>query len=161
MEDLTQQSRPQSSSAPAGHRDACDECHRRKIRCIADHGACQYCIHWGNSCTYSPRVPLGRPRKRKSTNDAKQHKNGSSASGSNGSEGSKSNLPTKPRTTSTSNSSDIQSTFNNDAQMLNFDDAVSSMEQEFSKSSSSSSLGLLYTMDLYVKVYFVLYFRDN
>lgn len=46
------------------HREACEECHRRKTRCVSDKGACQNCIQFGRSCTYSPRVPLGRPRKR-------------------------------------------------------------------------------------------------
>jgi Fungal Zn(2)-Cys(6) binuclear cluster domain len=48
-----------------GHRDACDECHQRKVRCIAESGACRNCISLGKTCIYSTKVPVGRPRKRK------------------------------------------------------------------------------------------------
>lgn len=48
-----------------GHRDACDECHQRKVRCTAESGACGNCIIQSKTCMYSPKVPVGRPRKRK------------------------------------------------------------------------------------------------
>jgi len=53
------------------HREACEECHHRKIRCVTERGACQNCIQFGRSCTYSPRVPMGRPRKRKAESTSK------------------------------------------------------------------------------------------
>ena len=43
-------------------RDACDECHSRKIRCPAATGACLNCRAAGRICTFSPRKHMGRPK---------------------------------------------------------------------------------------------------
>lgn len=45
-------------------RDACDACHRRKIRCVAssEGGACHHCQSRGLSCYFLPRHRSGRPR---------------------------------------------------------------------------------------------------
>lgn len=44
-------------------REACDTCHRRKMRCPpAGVGACVNCRKSGQVCTYSPRSDMGRPR---------------------------------------------------------------------------------------------------
>ncbi|OAQ57616.2 fungal zn(2)-Cys(6) binuclear cluster domain-containing protein [Pochonia chlamydosporia 170] len=49
-------------------REACDNCHRRKTRCISRrHGACANCRDSGQVCTYSPRNQMGRPRQRSGT----------------------------------------------------------------------------------------------
>ena len=44
-------------------RDACDACHKRKMRCPPDGvGACLNCRRTGQVCQYSPRCEMGRPR---------------------------------------------------------------------------------------------------
>ena len=45
-------------------RSACENCHRRKIRCHLPKagGACQNCSTSGSSCYFAPRVKAGRPR---------------------------------------------------------------------------------------------------
>ena len=43
-------------------REACDECHTRKIRCPAATGACLNCRTAGRICTFSPRKAMGRPK---------------------------------------------------------------------------------------------------
>lgn len=46
------------------YREACDSCHKRKIRCTASaSGACLNCRHTGRPCVYSIRDEMGRPRK--------------------------------------------------------------------------------------------------
>ncbi|POR32682.1 Uncharacterized protein TPAR_07103 [Tolypocladium paradoxum] len=46
-------------------RNACDYCHRRKMRCTsAGGGACAYCRQNGQACTFSLRSHMGRPRRR-------------------------------------------------------------------------------------------------
>ena len=46
------------------HRDACDACHYRKIRCpFAGPGACSNCQNSGRVCVFSPRDEMGRPKK--------------------------------------------------------------------------------------------------
>ncbi|KAL6720036.1 hypothetical protein ACLMJK_001957 [Lecanora helva] len=46
------------------HRDACDACHYRKIRCIlTSPGACSNCQNSGRVCAFSPRDEMGRPKK--------------------------------------------------------------------------------------------------
>ena len=46
------------------HRDACDACHYRKIRCpFAGPGACSNCQSSGRVCVFSPRDEMGRPKK--------------------------------------------------------------------------------------------------
>lgn len=47
------------------HREACDGCHHRKVRCVSGNGACDNCISLNKSCIFSPRTLMGRPRKRK------------------------------------------------------------------------------------------------
>jgi len=47
------------------HREACDECHHRKVRCVSGNGACHNCISLHKSCIFSHRTLMGRPRKRK------------------------------------------------------------------------------------------------
>jgi hypothetical protein len=57
------------------HRVACDECSQRKVRCTSDGpGACHNCILWGEPCTYSPKIPVGRPRKRRPEKDQAEHR---------------------------------------------------------------------------------------
>lgn len=47
-------------------RDACDTCHRRKIRCPTEAvGACSNCRKSGQVCVYSPRSEMGRPRRKR------------------------------------------------------------------------------------------------
>ncbi|KAN0081815.1 hypothetical protein V8E54_003113 [Elaphomyces granulatus] len=48
---------------PQAFREACEECHRRKIRCVSNNGACQYCVLSGRDCIFRPRSVMGRPRK--------------------------------------------------------------------------------------------------
>ncbi|KAK4118272.1 hypothetical protein N657DRAFT_403505 [Parathielavia appendiculata] len=44
-------------------RDACDACHRRKMRCPSEGaGACANCRRTGQVCQFSPRSEMGRPR---------------------------------------------------------------------------------------------------
>ena len=46
------------------HRDACDACHYRKIRCpFTGPGACSNCQSFGRVCAFSPRDEMGRPKK--------------------------------------------------------------------------------------------------
>ena len=46
------------------HRDACDACHYRKIRCpFSGPGACSNCQSFGRVCAFSPRDEMGRPKK--------------------------------------------------------------------------------------------------
>lgn len=56
---------PSSPRPPQAFREACEECHRRKIRCVSNNGACQYCVASGRACTFHPRSVMGRPRKHK------------------------------------------------------------------------------------------------
>lgn len=49
------------------HREACDECHFRKVRCLSTGKACQNCISNRQRCVFSPRNPAGRPQKRTSS----------------------------------------------------------------------------------------------
>lgn len=58
---------PKPNSAYQGHRGACDQCSQRKVRCTPANGACQNCVAWGKTCTYSPKIPAGRPRKKQTT----------------------------------------------------------------------------------------------
>ncbi|KAI4101560.1 MAG: hypothetical protein L6R37_004886 [Teloschistes peruensis] len=51
-----------SKSQDIAHREACDECHRRKIRCLNGTGACLKCQATGHTCTFSPRKGMGRPK---------------------------------------------------------------------------------------------------
>lgn len=52
-----------SKSQEAPPREACDECHTRKIRCpSATSGACLNCRTTGRICTFSPRKGMGRPK---------------------------------------------------------------------------------------------------
>ncbi|KAN0099097.1 hypothetical protein V8E51_012872 [Hyaloscypha variabilis] len=46
-------------------RDACESCHRRKIRCrlLPGSPACQSCLTSGDSCLFAPRAKAGRPRR--------------------------------------------------------------------------------------------------
>ncbi|KUJ13192.1 uncharacterized protein LY89DRAFT_154089 [Mollisia scopiformis] len=46
-------------------RDACENCHSRKIRCILEPGsiACRSCSSNGTSCLFAPRAKAGRPRR--------------------------------------------------------------------------------------------------
>lgn len=50
-----------------GHvvRDSCDECHSRKVRCIASTNSCQACCQYGRRCVFSARSKMGRPRTRR------------------------------------------------------------------------------------------------
>lgn len=43
-------------------RGSCDECHARKIRCVARLGSCEACSQYGRRCFFSPRSTMGRPR---------------------------------------------------------------------------------------------------
>lgn len=45
-------------------RGACENCHRRKIRCIIAPGdsACVNCMHGGTACLFAPRSKPGRPK---------------------------------------------------------------------------------------------------
>lgn len=46
------------------YRDACDQCHIRKIKCISDQkGACFGCRHNARRCVFSPRDEMGRPKR--------------------------------------------------------------------------------------------------
>jgi ribosomal protein L37AE/L43A len=46
------------------HRNACDSCHIRKVRCTTNGpGACQNCQDNFRVCTFSPRDEMGRPKK--------------------------------------------------------------------------------------------------
>ena len=46
------------------HRDACDACHYRKIRCpFTGPGACTNCQRFGRVCAFSPRDEMGRPKR--------------------------------------------------------------------------------------------------
>ena len=46
------------------HRDACDACHYRKIRCpFSGPGACANCQSFGRVCVFSPRDEMGRPKR--------------------------------------------------------------------------------------------------
>ena len=46
------------------HRDACDACHYRKIRCpFTSPGACSNCQRFGRVCAFSPRDEMGRPKR--------------------------------------------------------------------------------------------------
>ena len=46
------------------HRDACDACHYRKIRCpFTGPGACSNCQSFGRVCSFSPRNEMGRPKR--------------------------------------------------------------------------------------------------
>jgi len=46
------------------HREACDACHNRKIRCpFVGPGACSNCQNTGQVCVFSPRDEMGRPKK--------------------------------------------------------------------------------------------------
>jgi len=54
------------TSAPnLAYRNACDDCHRRKVACKVTTGSaiCKQCVAAGKRCTFSPREPTGRPRK--------------------------------------------------------------------------------------------------
>ncbi|EJT75581.1 hypothetical protein GGTG_05514 [Gaeumannomyces tritici R3-111a-1] len=42
---------------------ACDQCHRRKLRCSREKPACGRCHFSGRQCTYSLSRPAGRPRR--------------------------------------------------------------------------------------------------
>lgn len=46
-------------------RDACQNCHRRKIRChlIPGNSSCQHCSSNGTACLFAPRARAGRPRR--------------------------------------------------------------------------------------------------
>lgn len=49
-------------------REACDACHRRKMRCPAEGvGACLNCRRTGQVCQSSPRSEMGRPRRQSVT----------------------------------------------------------------------------------------------
>ncbi|KAL9594713.1 MAG: hypothetical protein Q9219_006877 [cf. Caloplaca sp. 3 TL-2023] len=52
----------QSKSPVPPPRDACDECHARKIRCPAGTAACLNCQAAGRICVFSPRKHMGRPK---------------------------------------------------------------------------------------------------
>ncbi len=46
------------------HRDACDACHYRKIRCpFTGPGACSNCQTFGRVCAFSPKDEMGRPKR--------------------------------------------------------------------------------------------------
>lgn len=51
-------------NANIGMKGACDRCHNLKSRCIKlrNSSACSRCQKQGSSCTYSPPLPVGRPR---------------------------------------------------------------------------------------------------
>lgn len=54
-----------SPSAPSQRQQtsACDQCHRRKLRCSRQKPACERC-HFSNlQCTYSLSRPVGRPKR--------------------------------------------------------------------------------------------------
>jgi hypothetical protein len=55
-------------------RDACESCHKRKIRCLLDPGstACRSCSVTGTSCLFAPRAKAGRPRRTASLNQQRQ-----------------------------------------------------------------------------------------
>lgn len=55
-------------------RDACESCHRRKIRCLLTPGspACQSCLTSGDSCLFAPRAKAGRPRRTHSENQRRK-----------------------------------------------------------------------------------------
>jgi Fungal Zn(2)-Cys(6) binuclear cluster domain len=52
-------------------REACEECHQRKIRCVPRNGPCDNCVSNGRDCVFRQRSAMGRPRKQKSG----QHQN--------------------------------------------------------------------------------------
>ncbi|EME86738.1 uncharacterized protein MYCFIDRAFT_77440 [Pseudocercospora fijiensis CIRAD86] len=54
-----------SASTQPKIRGACENCHRRKIRCIIAPGdsACVNCVHSGSACLFAPRSKPGRPRR--------------------------------------------------------------------------------------------------
>lgn len=54
-----------SNPTPPKIREACENCHRRKIRCIIAQGntACVNCVHNGTACLFAPRSKPGRPRR--------------------------------------------------------------------------------------------------
>ncbi|KAK0118208.1 hypothetical protein ONS95_012512 [Cadophora gregata] len=56
------------SSKPYRSRDACEVCHRRKVRCVLepDSRACQLCTTNGLPCIFAPRSKPGRPRRENS-----------------------------------------------------------------------------------------------
>ncbi|KAI4170956.1 MAG: hypothetical protein LQ343_004614 [Gyalolechia ehrenbergii] len=51
-----------SKSQDPPPREACDECHTRKIRCPSATGACLNCRTAGRICTFGPRKGMGRPK---------------------------------------------------------------------------------------------------
>jgi len=55
-------------------RDACESCHKRKIRCFLESGspACQSCLTSGDSCLFAPRAKAGRPRRTYSENQRRK-----------------------------------------------------------------------------------------
>ncbi|KAK3185315.1 hypothetical protein K4F52_006015 [Lecanicillium sp. MT-2017a] len=62
-----------SADVPAAnvpkHR-ACDECRARKLACSKEPDGCSRCKKEGIPCYYSPQKPMGRPRKRRHTDEA-------------------------------------------------------------------------------------------
>lgn len=56
-------------------RNACDNCHQRKMRCLSEaDGPCMNCKSRGKSCTYSPRSQMGRPLKYKTGSRIKRRR---------------------------------------------------------------------------------------
>ncbi|KAF2637062.1 hypothetical protein P280DRAFT_472579 [Massarina eburnea CBS 473.64] len=51
---------------------ACDECRTRKLKCSGIYPTCNRCEREGIRCVYSPRKPMGRPRKRRRDNSSEQ-----------------------------------------------------------------------------------------
>lgn len=43
--------------------NACDQCHRRKLRCSRHEPTCERCQKQQHVCTYSLSRPVGRPRR--------------------------------------------------------------------------------------------------
>ncbi|KAJ4163846.1 hypothetical protein LMH87_005550 [Akanthomyces muscarius] len=62
-------SKPAASGDVPKHR-ACDECRSRKLACSKEADGCARCKREGIPCYYSPQKPMGRPRKRRATDES-------------------------------------------------------------------------------------------
>ncbi|OAR02096.1 hypothetical protein LLEC1_07181 [Akanthomyces lecanii] len=61
--------KPAASGDVPKHR-ACDECRSRKLACSKEADGCARCKREGIPCYYSPQKPMGRPRKRRATDES-------------------------------------------------------------------------------------------
>ncbi|KAF2484317.1 hypothetical protein BDY17DRAFT_295402 [Neohortaea acidophila] len=61
-------------------RAACDECRTKKLKCPGEQPQCSRCVRENIPCVYSPQKRMGRPKKRRRTDEAEEDDGGQHAS---------------------------------------------------------------------------------